>query len=242
MPAINNLSATTELDAVNEMLAAVGEQPVDSVDTARADVELAVNTLRATARTLQNQRWKFNTEFGLAIGPADEALAWTDPNGDSKTLFVFTPPAGLSRWELAMISEQADFDVTVRPAKVYTEDDEIVNVFYDRTNNRDGFEEDELKDGLLWINATWCFDFDKLPDTARRYVVLCAARRFIMERIGDTHRTNYTAADEQEALRVLREDQGDDDEYSLLDSPDVSGILGGRIQDRGRALDFRSNP
>lgn len=242
MPNIINLTATTELEAVNTMLAAIGEQPVASVDTARADVDQAINTLRDKTRTVLNKRWRFNTEFGLAISPTVTNLAWTDPDGTAKTLYVFKPPTGLSRWELSRNSEQADFDVTVRPSKVYAESSVVVLVFYDRANNRDGFESTELKDNLLWIDASWYFNFEQLPDCARRYITLSAARQFITDRIADNTRAGFTSADEASALNELRDAEGVEDEYSLLDSPDVYGFLGGRLQDRGFALDFRSDP
>lgn len=242
MADIVNLTATTELQAVNAMLSAIGEQPVATVDTARADVELAVNTLRDRTRSVLNEGWKFNSEFGLGLAATSTSQAWTDPDGAVKTLYVFKPPTGLARWELSMISEQADFDVTVRPSKVYVEAALPVLVFYDRENNRDGFENSKLKSSKLWIDAVWYFNFEQLPDVARRYITISAARQFIVERVADTVRAGFTAADEADALRKLRAIEGDEDEYSLLDGPDVAGILGGRLSDRGRALDNRSNP
>lgn len=243
MPSITNLSATTELQAVNAMLSAIGEQAVASVDTARADVERAVNILRDKTRTTLNEGWRFNTEFGLAISPTSTSFAWTDPIAPtSRTLYIFKPPTGLARWTLSLNSEQADLDVTVRPSKQYVESALPVLVFYDRKYNRDGFEAAELKSGKLWIDAIWYFNFEQLPDTARRYITLSAARQFIIEMNADTVRAGFTAADEADALKKLRWDQGADDRYSLLDSPDIAGILGNRYEDRSAGLDLRSDP
>lgn len=242
MPQITNLSATTELQAVNAMLSAIGEAAVASVDTARADVELAVNILKDKTRTTLDKGWKFNTEFGLALTAAEDDLAWVDPDGTAKTLSVFTPPTGLAHWELSQTAEQTRLDVTIRPSKIYEVSTAKVLVFYDRTNNRDGFEASVLKDGLLYIDAVWYFDFEQLPDIARRYITLSAARQFIMDSTGDTARAGYTAADEADALRTLRWEQGQDDEYSLLDSPDVSSLYGGRNYARMRGIDPRNNP
>lgn len=242
MPIVN-LSATTELEAVNAMLSAIGESPVETVDTAHADVERAVNLLRDKTRTLQNRKWKFNTEFGLALTAASTAQAWTDPDDTAKTLSVFTPPAYLGAWNLSRISEQASFDVTIRPSKVYQVASAYVLVFYDRKFNRDGFEASTLRNGKLYIDATWRFDFANLPDVARRYVTTSAARQFIAEALGDDNaRLRNAAAEELSAWRDLREEEGEDDVFSLLDSPDTSGILGGRLRDRGYGLDERSNP
>lgn len=243
MAEIINLSATTELQAVNKMLSAIGESPAASVDTARADIEKAVNILRDVTRTTLNKGWKFNTEFGLAISPTSTNQSWTDPDGDVKTLYIFKPPTGLASWSLSRNAEQADFDVAVRPSKVYVESALPVLVFYDRIFNRDGFESTELKSGKLWIDAVWYFNFEQLPDMARRYITLAAARQFITDTLGDDAiRAGYTSKDEQEALKLLRWEEGQDDTYSLLDSPDIAGILGGRYADRGIGLDDRSDP
>lgn len=54
---------TTELEAVNEMLAAIGEAPVNIITgTLTADVQMAVNTLRNTSRKVQLKGWWFNEE------------------------------------------------------------------------------------------------------------------------------------------------------------------------------------
>lgn len=242
MAEIINLTATTELQAVNAMLSAIGEQPVASVDTARADVGLAINTLRDAARDVQRRGWKFNTEFGLAVSPTVTNLSWTDPDGEVKTLYVFEPGTDLCRWSISRNAEQADFDVSVRPSKEYEETALPVLVFYDRKFNRDGFEAAELKDGKLWIDAVVYFNFEQLPDTARRYIVIKAMRQFIIEYLGDDSRARFTAADEARAERDLIWDQGEDDEYNLLQSPDIAGILGDRYRHRGIGLDLRSAP
>lgn len=242
MAEIINLSATTELQAVNAMLSAIGEAPVDSVDTARADVARAINILRQRTRALLNQKWRFNTEFGLAVSPTVTNQSWTDPDGTVKTLYIFKPPSGLSRWELSRVSEQADFDVSVRPSKVYTESGSPVLVFYDRKYNRDGFESTELKSGKLWIDAVWYFNFEQLPDVARTFLTIAAGRQFIAETLADQVRAQFTAADEFSAWRELQDAEGDEDVYNLLDSPDTAGILGGRLQYRGYGLDERSDP
>jgi hypothetical protein len=61
--------ATTELDAVNEMLSIVGEAPVNSLDTGTADVLTAKRLLDRTNRFVQSKGFTWNTEYGHQILP-----------------------------------------------------------------------------------------------------------------------------------------------------------------------------
>lgn len=54
---------TTELEAVNTMLACVGSAPVNLITgDLTADVQIAVDLLRNTSRGIQTEGWNFNTE------------------------------------------------------------------------------------------------------------------------------------------------------------------------------------
>jgi hypothetical protein len=64
------LAPTTELEAVNEILAAIGETPVGTLSGALPiDASLALTRLRSRSRGLQMQGWSFNTddEYTLAV-------------------------------------------------------------------------------------------------------------------------------------------------------------------------------
>ena len=61
---------TTELEAINQMLATIGETPVNTItsDTLPQDVTIAINTLEETNRGIQSEGWHFNTEV-LTLTP-----------------------------------------------------------------------------------------------------------------------------------------------------------------------------
>lgn len=64
------LVPTTELEAVNTMLAAIGESPVSTVDdTGVVDAVMAKQTLDSTSRQVQSRGWHFNTEPGVVLTP-----------------------------------------------------------------------------------------------------------------------------------------------------------------------------
>jgi Autographiviridae tail tubular protein Gp11 len=54
---------TTELEAVNEMLACVGEAPINTLTgDFPAAIQIAIDKLRSTSRAFQMMGWNFNTE------------------------------------------------------------------------------------------------------------------------------------------------------------------------------------
>jgi hypothetical protein len=64
------LAPTTELEAVNEILAAIGETPVSTLSgSLPIDASMALTRLRSRSRGLQMQGWSFNTddEYTLAV-------------------------------------------------------------------------------------------------------------------------------------------------------------------------------
>lgn len=63
------ITPTTELEAVNAILASVGESPVQSLDGDFVDAELAQNLLTQVSRQVQVQGWSFNTEYDFPLTP-----------------------------------------------------------------------------------------------------------------------------------------------------------------------------
>lgn len=62
------LLATTELEAVNKMLAAIAEAPVSTItDDTIDDALIARDTLREVSKEIQSAGWNFNTEYDFPI-------------------------------------------------------------------------------------------------------------------------------------------------------------------------------
>ena len=63
-------TVNTELDAINTMLATIGEAPINSLLGALpADVAIAMNALRETTQEIQLEGWHFNTEADYPLVP-----------------------------------------------------------------------------------------------------------------------------------------------------------------------------
>ena len=70
-----NLQPTTELEAVNELLKAVGEVPVDSLETIGfTDAAIARDQIRTTSRELQTRGWYFNKDDDYAFTPGADGI------------------------------------------------------------------------------------------------------------------------------------------------------------------------
>jgi hypothetical protein len=230
---ITQLSAATELEAVNVMLSAIGEAPLaagtDLATVTDADVQAAVSILRDATRNVQTKGWRFNREFGYELAP-DGTLDWPTRDGNTTTLNVFTPPANMARCDVT--AGQA-LDLIIRRARKYGEPTQPL-VFYDRAKNRDGIENE-----FLYIDPVWLFDFEDLPQEARSYITLLAARQFAQRILGSAERAGFTQQDENRAALLMIELHGSDDKYNILDNADVADALGGRPYGSGMVYDIR---
>jgi hypothetical protein len=63
------LELTTELDAVNAMLASIGESSVADIDSSFEDAAIARDLLRRISRQFQLKGWTFNTDEGATLAP-----------------------------------------------------------------------------------------------------------------------------------------------------------------------------
>jgi hypothetical protein len=63
------LTPTTELEAVNAILASIGEAPVNSLSSPAPDAQLALSLLRQESRGVQTTGYEFNTEYEWELSP-----------------------------------------------------------------------------------------------------------------------------------------------------------------------------
>ena len=79
------------------------------------------------------------------------------------------------------------------------------------------------RNGLLWnatdqtdtftpdagpmANVVWLFDFEKLPESARRYITVIAVTKFQTDQLGSDANYKYTKDDERFALSILLDEE-----------------------------------
>jgi len=179
------VAATTELECINIMLAAIGEAPINTLTgTLPVDAVTAQKTLAEINKDVQNEGWSFNQEFNVKLtrdGTNQIALGTDMLKVDAN---VFDHPT---------------IDVIQRGLKMY-----------DRKNNTYVFDTD------LTCNVTYFRNFDEIPESARRYINIRAARVFVDRLVGDDGLRTYTAQDEARARANLMENDMDNADHNVL--------------------------
>jgi hypothetical protein len=224
MPSIGPLEPTSQLDAVNACLSAIGEAPIeDEVSSTRADVALITQLL---------------SEFGYEIAPAGQ-VSWEGSDGDTATLNVFLPPSSMLRWSLTPCPEQDGLSMIVKAPREYS-GSAPRGVFYDRLLNRDGLDEDDHE--VLYIDPVFYVEWAYLPETAKQHVIMKAARKFAARSLGASEVVGFTREDEARTLLALNEDQAHEDSFNVFDSADVRRIWRGRYPGASGYTNDRNSP
>jgi hypothetical protein len=96
-------NAQTELQAVNEILASVGQAPVTTLDQTNPDVAIAYDTLIQVSREVQAEGWTFNKEYEYPFTP--------DTNDE-----ILIPANVL---QLDLTPSYKDKDAVIRSGKLY---------------------------------------------------------------------------------------------------------------------------
>jgi len=178
-------AATTELESINIMLAAIGEAPVNSLTgTLPVDVKLAQSTLNETSKEVQSEGWSFNTEI-------DVTLTRDGSNNVNLSTDVLRVDPN--------IHQHTSIDAIQRGLKLY-----------DRLNNKYEFTED------LICTVVYFRSFDEIPEPARRYVTIKAARIFVDRLVSDDGLRTYTQQDEVRARAILMETDLSNADHNLL--------------------------
>jgi len=168
--------STTELEAVNIMLAAIGEAPVATLeeDTIE-DAQIALSTLRKVSKELQTQGWHFNTDYDYPL------------TADAITGLISYPTTAAH----VDAMDDTDYDVVKRG-----------DYLYNRKTRTNVFE----LGYVLRCKVIWMFDFTDLPESARNYITMRATRRFAKNIMGDEATVQYSIQEEAEAKAEFKAD------------------------------------
>ena len=189
------VAATTELECINIMLAAIGEAPVNSLTgTVPVDVRIAQSTLIEVNKQVQSEGWSFNTEIDVTL-----------TRDGSNNIPLGTDVLRVD----AQTHDHPSIDPIQRGLKLY-----------DRKNNTFVFDED------IRCTVGYLRSFDELPEQARSYMTIKAARVFVDRLISDQSLRTYTQEDEIRARSVLMEtDLSNADHNMLVGDPSISDAI-----------------
>ena len=189
------VAATTELECINIMLAAIGEAPINSLTgTLPVDARIAQSTLSEVNKSVQSEGWSFNTEIDVKLTRDNTGQVHLSTN--------------ILRVD-ANIHQHPTIDPIQRGLKLY-----------DRQNNKYEFDED------LICTVVYFRDFDEIPEPARHYINIQAARKFVDRLVSDQALRTYTQQDEQRARAILMEtDLANGDHNILRGDPSLTSIF-----------------
>lgn len=177
MPSLT-LAPLSELDAINEMLTSIGQTPIQSLTaTGIGDVALAQQFLSSVTRSMQLYGFDFNTDESYTLTP--------DLDG-----YLRVPQSVL---RIDPLSKSSQLKRRRHPDGFWA--------IWDGENQTWEFEEPED------FRIVWAYPFDDMPDSARHFASLSAARRFQMRTIGANSLDGFGAEDEQAAWVLLLRDE-----------------------------------
>lgn len=191
---MSTTALTTELSAINTMLAAAGESPVSALSSSGlADVAEAKAVLDEQLRLIQSEGWVFNTEYDYPLIPDTEG-------------YIALPQNTL----------KVDADTT------YSQVDTVQRGLrlYDRKNHTYVFTQ-SLKGTMVFL-----LPFEELPQYARHYAIVKAARVYQARVLGSDTQFKFSEAEEFAALTTFRNAETQAGDFNMLsDSWSVARIL-----------------
>lgn len=180
------LPPTSELDAVNDMLDAIGEAPVSSLEGLAMDAASALRTLQRTNREVQSEGWHWNTTVRRMVATS---------TGE------FILPANVIKVDT--VGRSSHVDVVNRDGKLF-----------DRRpfKNTSIFQEPSVD-----VEIVEALPFEQLPEVARQYIYIRAARLFQQQEIGSPSLSRFTDEAQLMARANLESDEHASSDRNMLD-------------------------
>ncbi len=184
----------TKLEAVNAMLADLGDRPVASLSgSLRLDVTNAITTLDAISRRLQLRGWWFNTDRrSISINGANKYVVPTDVG------------------HLEVISGGPTTGTVGTPHLVVR-----AGFLFDRVNGTNEFP----SAAAVKVVVHTLLDYADLPATAREYIYAAASARLQSQMLGSTELLRDLTVQAGAALALLHEEDIDNENEDATYSP-----------------------
>lgn len=181
---------TTKLEAVNTMLRVIGQVPVLSIpDSGISDAAVASAVLDEYTKELQSTGYDFNTDTEKEL----------TPNVDG---FILIPDNVI----------RVDISRCYRVRNIVFRPTSEGRRLYDQDDNTFVFDDDAK------VIVDWVFtqDFEYLPETLQRYVIIRSARVFANRVVGAGEINAYTNEDEIMAKTAWLEEVSADEDLNMF--------------------------
>lgn len=204
MATIPNNPTTEQLDAVNEMLAAVSQAPVNQLEATNPEVALAFDTLTRVSREVQAEGWTFNTEYHVKQSRTNVTVA-----GVTQTRIAI--PNDIIQIDLSTDHNNASHNSVVRydadctPAGLY---------LYDRQKHTFNWDYDPDCD------VRKLYDYIYLPKPIQDYILARATTLFSNRVVGDTNQYTLLKSIEAEKKAVALEYECSQGDFTFFGHPE----------------------
>ena len=182
----------TELQAINQILAGVGQAPVTTLERTNPDVAISYDTLQQVSREVQSEGWTFNREYSYPFTPDEKnEIEWPK---NALQLDVSTDPKYFNG---------KHYDTVKRDGKLY-----------DRRSHSYKFPQ------TLYCDVKWLFDWEDLPIPIQLYIVARATSRASSQLIGDPEQLQMMMNTESYLRAMALEYETQQGDYNYLYSPE----------------------
>lgn len=180
------LTLTTEIEAINTMLSVIGESPISSLQEGAAVADAV--TARSTLNEVSRQVQSKGWHFNT-----DKGITLSPALGSGEIIL----PANCLRVDPS--EDDFDVDAVQRGLKLYNR--RTHSFVFDRT---------------IKVDMVILLPFNELPQAARHYITIKAARVFQSRTVGSDTLFQFTSVDERDALLAFKRAEGITGDYNIL--------------------------
>jgi len=195
----------TELEAINRMLASIGQAPVNSVDQANPDVAICSRTLKQVSQEVQSEGWTFNRVYNFMQQPAKFGVIRIRPstaNGDVDYIMQMD----LSHDSLFSRNKTAI-------AKLKQGGDGIC--LYNLTDATFNWGSEPIEVDKIYYFA----DIGSLPPPCQNYIISKASAMMSFQTVGDVNQYQILRSQEDYTRTQLLEYETSQGDYTFFGHP-----------------------
>ena len=188
------MTPTTKLEAVNTLLSAIGESPINTLNSGLVEATLAEQIVDNISRSTQSRGWSFNTDLEFKLSP--------DLAGEVAL------PTNCLHVDMTSLRMSSTSDLVQRGNKLY---DRVKNTF--------------AIDDTIEVHIVVLLDFEDLPETARRFITVRAARIFQDRTLGSDTLHGFQQDDEITAWADLQQAEAEVQDYNIFDNYETYSVV-----------------
>lgn len=177
----------TKLEAVNELLDAISESPVSTLDSGLPDASDAERHLDRVSKQVQALGWHMNTDYDYLLAKD------TDDRIPLATNILRVDTTGRDAWR----------DVTIRFL-------DEVRYLYDLKNQTYEFN------SAVKANVVRYYEFEQLPPEMQMYIAVRASKLFQQHSLGSVVRDQFMGISEMEARYAFTDAEVSAEDLNIL--------------------------